>query len=110
LKIFNLKDAVAKGDFSAFDKKASNAFDLFISQSNFPSIKGKALAKEESAIKSDIFAAVSSKDSAKLKSSYEKFLKTASLVPNYRPDEAGQSDSSGYSPTFGTDREFIYIR
>lgn len=109
LKIFSLKDAVSSGDFAAVAAK-KNAFDLFISQSNYPSVKGKALAKAETALKNDIFAAVDAKDSGKLKSAYESFLKTASLIPDYKPDEQGQSDSSGYAPTYGTSREFIYIR
>lgn len=110
-KIMGLEKSVANSDFGAFDKKANAWFDLFISGTN--SLPGEAMKKakkEETTIKADIFAAVASKDASKLKSSYASFIKVASLKPDFKPGELGQSDSSGYSPTWGTDREYIYIR
>lgn len=109
--IVDLKDAVSKGDYTAFDKKSSNAFDLFISQSNNPvSIKDKAIKSQEIALKSDIFSAAAAKDSSKLKTAYDSFIKVADLTSDYKPTEKGQSDSSGYAPTYGTSKEYIYIR
>jgi Photosystem II Psb31 protein len=75
---------------------------------------GGTSAKERKAVEtkleSDIFAAVKAKDSSKLKASYEEFIKVADLKSEYKPGELGQTDSSGYSPTWGTDKQFIYQR
>lgn len=111
-KIFDLGAAVEKGDFSAFeDKKISNAFDLFISGSNALNAKiDKERKAEELKIYADIKAAVSNKDAAKLKASFNNFVKVADLKSEFKPTERGQTDSSGYSPTWGTARQYIYQR
>eukprot|EP01035_Chromulina_nebulosa_P018109 gene18109-23763_t len=111
-KILDLAKAADKGDFAAFaDKKVQNAFDLFISRSTaLNSIKDKEIRAKETAIKDQLYAAVSAKDSSKLKSSYSEFVKVADLISLYKPEEKGQSDSSGYSPAYGTEREYIYQR
>lgn len=111
-KINDLADDVAKGNFAAFEnKKVLNAFDLFISASNAKGgIKGKETKKTELALQSKIYEAVKSKNSAALKSAYDEFIKVADLKSEYKPNEIGQTDSSGYSPTWGTERQYIYQR
>lgn len=111
-KIMALEKAVANGDFAAFeDKKIKNAFDLFISGSNaLNSATMKANKKAELQIKADIYAAVDSKNAGALKSAYSEFIKIADLKSEYKPNELGQTDSSGFSPTWGTDRQYIYQR
>ena len=111
-KIMALENAVANGNFAAFeDKKTQNAFDLFISGSNaLNSATMKATKKTELKLKADIYAAVASKNSGALKTAYIEFIKVADLKPEYKPNELGQTDSSGYSPTWGTDRQYIYQR
>lgn len=111
-KILDLASAADKADFAAFeDKKSQNAFDLFISGAN--ALNGK-IDKEhkasEKAILANIKSAVSSKDASKLRSSYSEFIKVADLKSDYKPGELGQTDSSGYSPTYGTARQYIYQR
>jgi hypothetical protein len=111
-KISALESAASSGNFAAFEeKKIQNAFDLFISGSNaLNSATAKANKKAELKIKADIYAAVASKNAGALKSAYSEFIKVADLKPDYKPNELGQSDSSGYSPTWGTEREYIYQR
>jgi hypothetical protein len=110
-KIMNLEQAVASGDLSVFDKKASNWFDLFISGANaLPGPVNKENKAKETALKGDIYAAVSAKDVGKAKAAYAEFIKVADLKSNYKPGELGQTDSSGYAPTWGTDRQYIYQR
>lgn len=111
-KIYDLNAAASKGDFSAFnDKKAKNAFDLFISGSNAQkSDVSKARKASELEIQKEIFAAVDAKDAGKLKAAFDKFVEVADLKPAFKPDEKGQTDSSGYSPTWGTSRQYIYQR
>ena len=111
-KIKDLAPAAEKGDFAAFaEKKVLNAFDLFISSSNAlknPATKAKKVA--EKAIEAQIYSAVKAKDAAALKSAYNEFIKVADLSSEYKPNELGQTDSSGYSPTYGTKNEYIYQR
>ena len=111
-KIVGLGEAAAKGNFAAFeDKKAKNSFDLFISASNAQKgIKQKETKKAELAIQAKINDAVKSKNAGALKSAYDEFIKVADLKSEYKPGEQGQTDSSGYSPTWGTDRQQIYQR
>jgi hypothetical protein len=111
-RITDLKEAVSKGDFAAFeDKKVINSFDLFISRSNaLNSQTDKDRKAAEKNILANIYSAVKARDSSKLKSSYDDFVKVADLKSDYKPGEKGQSDSSGYAPTYGTAREFIYQR
>eukprot|EP01031_Cornospumella_fuschlensis_P012582 gene12582-15371_t len=111
-KINDLASAVEKGDFGAFeDKKVSNAFDLFISGSNALNSKiDKQRKAEETKILADIKSAVKSKDATKLKAAYNNFVKVADLKSDFKPNELGQTDSSGYSPTYGTKRQYIYQR
>lgn len=111
-RIKDLAGAAAKGDFAAFeDKRTLNGFDLFISGSN---AQKSAITKErksaELAIQAKIYDAVKAKDAGKLKSSYDEFIKVADLTSSYKPGEVGQTDSSGYSPTWGTERQYIYQR
>lgn len=111
-KILELADAASNGDFAKFeDKKTVNTFDLFISSSN--SLGGK-IAKErkaaEKSLQAQIYAAVKAKDSSKLSSAVKEFIEVADLKPEYKPNELGQTDSSGYSPTWGTPRQYIYQR
>lgn len=110
-KIVNAGAAVDKADFAALSsKKLNNAFDLFISSGNPKSISGKATAKKEKELEAAFFAAVKAKDSSKVKSVYNEFIKVADLKSEFKPDEPGQTDSSGYSPTWGTARQQIYQR
>lgn len=80
-KILNLTPAVQNSDFAAFeDKKILNAFDLFISGSTAKKgIADKERRIAEKAIQANIYAAVKSKDSSKLKSSFTEFIKIADL-------------------------------
>lgn len=111
-KIVGLADAAAKGDFAAFtDKKVVNAFDLFISASNAQKgIKQKETKKAELAIQAQLYDAVKAKNAANLKSAYDEFIKVANLKSEYKASDVGQTDSSGYSPTWGTERQQIYQR
>ena len=111
-KILDLGDAAAKGDFAAFSsKKATNAFDLFISSSNAQNgIKQKEVKKAELAIQAKINEAVKSKNAGALKSAYDEFIKVADLKSKFSINDVGQTDSSGYSPTWGTARQQIYQR
>ena len=95
------------------EKSVSNAFDLFISGANRGSNpKVKETKKKETQLAADFKAAVAAGDSAKAKSAYSEFVKIADLKPEYKPDELGQTDSAGngFSPTWGTEKQFIYIR
>lgn len=98
-------------DFCSTAKKTVAIFDLFISGTNS---RGSALDKAnkaaETKIEADIFAAVKAKDAGKLKAAYDEFIKAADLKSEYKPTELGQTDSSGYSPTWGTEKQFIYQR
>lgn len=93
------------------DKKTKAIFDLFIKGSN--SLVGeisKARAATENKLEADILAAAKAKDAGKLKAAYDEFIKVADLVPEFKDGELGQTDSSGYSPTWGTSRQYIYQR
>eukprot|EP01041_Mallomonas_annulata_P010602 gene10602-22137_t len=111
-KIADLEKAVNNGNFGAFeDKKVSNAFDLFISGANKLSGKaGKEKAATEKKIAAEIFSAAKAKDAGKLKAAYSEFIKVAELKSEFGPNDNGQTDSSGYSPTWGTARQQIYQR
>lgn len=111
-KIVELGSAAAKGDFAAFEnKKAINAFDLFISGANKKNgIKDKENKKAELALEAEIYTAVKSKNAGALKTAYDKFIDVADLKREFKPSEAGQTDSSGYSPTWGTSSQYIYVR
>ena len=79
-KISSLDKAIANSNFGAFDKRASNWFDLFISGANaLPGEANKLNKEKETALKADIFAAANAKDSGKLKAAYGEFIKVASL-------------------------------
>lgn len=111
-RIVDLGKAAEAGNFEAFtDKKAINGFDLFISSSN---ARKSAISKEREAaekkIEADIYSAVKAKDAGKLKAAYRQFIDVADLKSEYKAGELGQSDSSGYSPTWGTERQYIYQR
>jgi len=111
-KIMALKGAADSGDFSKFEeKKIVNAFDLFISGSNaLKSTAMKETKKVELVLEAKIFNAVKAKDAATLKSTFAEFIKVADLKSDYKPGELGQTDGSGNSPTWGTDRQYIYQR
>lgn len=111
-KILDLEEAVNKGNFDAFaNKKTVNTFDLFISGSNALNGKiDKERAAAEKKILATIYSAVESKDANKLRSAYADFIKVANLKPDFKPEERGQTDSSGYAPTWGTKRQYIYQR
>ena len=111
-KILSLVDSASKGDFAAFEeKKTVNAFDLFISSSN--ALGGK-VSKErkavEKSLEAQIYSAVKAKDAAKLTAAIKEFVAVADLKSDYKEGELGQTDSSGYSPTWGTSRQYIYQR
>jgi hypothetical protein len=111
-RILDLKDAAKAGDFAAFEERKSvNAFDLFISGSN--ALNGK-IDKErkaaETALEKQLFSAVKAKDAGKLKSVFDEFVKVAELETGFKNNELGQTDSSGYSPTWGTSKQYIYQR
>jgi hypothetical protein len=110
-KIMGLEKRVAQGDTSVFDKKVSNWFDLFISGANsLPGETNKIAKQKETALKADMFSAAAAGDSGKMKAAYIEFIKVADLKSEYKPGELGQTDSTGYSPTWGTDRQYIYQR
>lgn len=111
-KIKDLSDDASKGNFAAFEnKKTLNAFDLFISESN---AQRSAIAKErkkaELALQAKIYDAVKNKDRAQLAANYNQFIKVADLTSEFKLTDAGQTDSSGYSPTYGTPRQQLYVR
>eukprot|EP01036_Dinobryon_divergens_P029494 gene29494-38597_t len=111
-KLLSLVDSASKGDFAAFeDKKTVNAFDLFISSSN--ALGGK-ISKErksvEKSLEAQIYSAVKAKDASKLTAAIKEFVSVADLKPDFKEGELGQTDSSGYSPTWGTPRQYIYQR
>ena len=107
-----MEEAAKSGNFDAFlEKKAVNGFDLFISGSNrMNGVKDKALKKVELELEKDIYEAVKAKDKSALSKSYSEFVKAADLKSEYKPGELGQTDTSGYSPTWGTSRQYIYQR
>ena len=111
-KIRDLKAEAEKGNFAAFDnQKTKNAFDLFISGSNAQkSVTTKARAAVETDLKNKIFAAAAAKDAAGLKAAYNEFYKVADLKEDFKPSDLGQTGSSGYELTWGTDRQYIYQR
>jgi hypothetical protein len=88
-----------------------NAFDLFISSSN--ALNGKADKERKAAeknIQASIYSAVKAKDASKLQAAFGDFVKVADLKSEFKAGDLGQTDSSGYSPTWGTSRQFIYQR
>lgn len=111
-RIKDLAPAAEKGDFATFaSKKSINAFDLFISSTNAiknPTTKARLAAEKE--VENKIYSAVKAKDAAALKSAYAEFIKVADLTSDYKEGELGQTDSSGYSPTWGTPSQYIYQR
>ena len=111
-RIKDLAAAAEKGDFETFAlKKSINAFDLFISGSNaIKSPTSKALAAAEKVVENKIYAAVKAKDAKALKAAYAEFITVADLTSDYKEGELGQTDSSGYSPTWGTPSQYIYQR
>ena len=109
-RIQDLKDTVSKANFEALqDRKVVNSFDLFISGANALNAD-KSLRAAETAVEAKFFAAVKAKDAGKLKSAYDEFIQLADLTKEFKPNELGQTDSSGYSGTWGTDRQYIYQR
>lgn len=112
-RILGLESAAEKGDFAAFeDKRIKNGFDLFVSGSNrLNSQIAKERKAAETVLEGKIYAAVKAKDAAGLKSAYGDFIKVSELkASGYKPNELGQTDSSGYSPTWGTSKQYIYQR
>lgn len=111
-RILGLENDAKSGNFDAFlDKKAVNGFDLFISGSNrMNGVKDKALKKVELDLEKQIYEAVKAKDKGALAKTYSDFVKAADLKSDYKPGELGQTDTSGYSPTWGTSRQYIYQR
>ena len=113
-KIYNLKKDVESGNFAVLgDKSVNNAFDLFISganRGNNPTVK-ETRAKETE-LASAFKAAVAAGDASKAKSAFSDFIKVADLQPEYKAGELGQTDSAGngYSPTWGTEKQYIYQR
>mmetsp|Transcript_8387 Transcript_8387/g.12499 ORF Transcript_8387/g.12499 Transcript_8387/m.12499 type:complete len:194 (+) Transcript_8387:44-625(+) len=110
--ILGLTEAASKGDFAKFEeKKIVNAFDLFISSSNAMSGKiSKERKATEKSLEAAIYTAVKAKDASKLQSALQQFIEVANLKPEFKQGELGQTDSSGYSPTWGTPRQYIYQR
>mmetsp|Transcript_19767 Transcript_19767/g.19878 ORF Transcript_19767/g.19878 Transcript_19767/m.19878 type:complete len:193 (+) Transcript_19767:89-667(+) len=111
-RILDLEKAANSGDFGAFaDKKAVNGFGLFISGTNpTPGKASKEKKAAEQKIVDEIYKAVESKDASKLKSAYSEFVNFAALKSPFGPNDIGQTDSSGYSPTWGTPKQQIYQR
>ena len=109
-----MKKDVESGNFAVLgEKSVSNWFDLFISGANRgTNIAVKELKAKETELASTFKAAVAAGDASKAKSAYSEFIKVADLQPEYKNGELGQSDSAGagFSPTWGTDRQYIYIR
>ena len=109
-----MKKDVESGNFAVLsDKSVSNWFDLFISganRGNNPAVK--EVRAKETELASAFKAAVAAGDASKAKSAYSDFIKLADLQPEYKPNELGQSDSAGagFSPTWGTERQYIYQR
>lgn len=111
-KIFNLKSDVDSFNTAVLgEKSVSNAFDLFISGTNRGNNpKVKETRNKETELAAAFKAAVAGGDAAKAKSAYAEFIKVADLKPEYKNNELGQTDTSGYSPTWGTERQYIYQR
>ena len=111
-RILGLEEAAKTGNFEAFlNKKAVNGFDLFISASTRTNgVKDKAVRKAELELEKQIYEAVKSNDKAGLSKAYTEFVKVADLKSDFKAGERGQTDTSGYSPTWGTDRQYIYQR
>lgn len=92
-RVFALKEAVAAGDFAAVaDEK--NAFILFNSGA-YANNKGKKAAAIGGT--NEIFAAIRSKDAAKLKSSYDSYL-TANEITGMPAVDV--STGQGYATDF----------
>jgi hypothetical protein len=111
-KILGLEDAAKGAKFDAFDNKKTVAvFDLFIAGTNSRGgVTDKERAAAETKLEADILSAAKAKDASKLKSAYDSFIKVADLKSEYKNGELGQTDSSGYSPTWGTEKQYIYQR
>ena len=94
-RISALKDAVAKGDFAAVAAE-KNAFILFNSGA-YPTAKDKANKAAAIDGTNKIFAAIRSKDTGALKSSYEAYIKANDIkpLPDIDPNK-GQGYSSDY--------------
>jgi len=109
-KILALQKAAETGDYSKLES-SGNTFDLFIAGTNIgynPAVK--ATRAQEKELAAAFKAAVAAKDSGKIKSTLGEFIKVADLKSEYKPNERGQTDSSGYAPTWGTESQYIYQR
>jgi hypothetical protein len=95
-RIAALKDAVAKGDFSAVAEE-KNAFVLFNSGA-YPTAKDKSKKADAIALTNEIFGAIRSKDSSALKKAYDAYVKFNDVKPLPAVDpNKGQGYSSDYS-------------
>ena len=106
--IFSSLDQTVRVSILIMDRKLDKISNLWLIY-----VGGKAakeLAATETKIKEDIYSAVKAKDAAKLKASYTEFIKVADLTSEYKDGELGQTDSSGYSPNWGTSKQYIYQR
>ena len=111
LKITNLKDAVAAGDFAAVDEGKS-AFTLFNS-GVYQGSKNKAKESEASAATNAIYSAIRSKDKSALQSAYASYLKTTNIKPEDFSAEVakgGQGYSSDSDYRVNTKQAVIYVR
>lgn len=110
-KILKLEEAVNKGDFSAFeDKKVASTFKLFISETTSRNtLRDQEVRGAENRLQDTIFEAAKTKDASKLKTAYAEFIKVADLKSDYKLSEKGASDSSGFAPTYGTERGYNAI-
>jgi hypothetical protein len=112
-KIVDLQKSAQNQRWEMFDKKAQTYFDLFIKGANAlkkSSPLGQEIIAKETALKKDIFDAVDERNAKKLQAALAEFIKVADLKSEYKPGELGQTDSSGYAPVWGTDRQYIYQR
>lgn len=105
-RILNLEKDVNSGNFAALSD-TDTSFTLFIAGTTK---RDKELKKTEEGLAASFSAAVKAKDAAKAKAAWSEFIKVADLKSEYKPDERGQTDSSGYSPTWGTSKQYIYQR
>lgn len=108
-RIFSLKDAVEKGDFTAVAAE-KNAFVLFNSGA-FPGSKNKPKKNEAIAATNAIFSAIRSKDKAALKTAYASYLKTVDMSDYSAVDSSqGQGYSADYDYRVKTNQAAIYVR
>lgn len=109
-RIYDLKDAVEKGDFGKIAEE-KNAFVLFNSGA-YPSAKSKKQKQEAIKQTNDIFAAVKNKDKAALKKAFDNYIASNEIkgFPVVENANKGQGYSSEFDYRARTKAGTVYIR